>query len=252
MTAITRGHDSEFGLLKDGVLISALDVYDMNVEEYPEGRVFADNMNVELAINPVTTLSEFHSHTEALLSRIKDRGFDLHPGPMLEYPASALDHPMARVAGCMPDMSAYTLEQNEPPDFETLDAAVRTTGAHMHAQLDGARPDWYARWMDALVTLPLLIREEPSDRRTMYGAPGCYRPKDYGGEYRTLSSFWVQDPELREYVWTATHKAVELSHTTDPDEVDQWWDIPTAIARHDLTLARSCYDRLYIYGLEVL
>jgi len=252
MNAITIGHDSEFGLSKNGELISALDIYQTDIHEYPEGRVFADNLNVELAINPVTSLAEFHQYTEALLDTVRDQGFDLEIGPVVQYSPEHLTHPLAKIAGCMPDMNAYTEAVNEAPDFEQETTGKRTVGAHIHAQLDGARPDWYARWMDMIVTLPLLQVEQPSDRRTMYGGAGCYREKPYGGEYRTLSSFWVQDHGLREFIWNATHKAVELAHTTDPESVDDWWDIPTAIQTHDRKLAERCYDRLYIYGLEVL
>lgn len=251
MDSITRGSDCEFGLMDGGHLVSALEVYGDTVETYPEGRVFADNMNVEIAIDPVTDLATFHRYTEALLQTIKDKGFELHPGPVLNYPDVYLDDPAALISGCMPDFCAYTGEENVAPDFASLGTSTRTLGAHVHASLGGARPDWYARWMDILVALPLLSHEDPSERRSMYGGPGCYREKPYGGEYRTLSSFWVQDEDLRTFIWNATNKAVALSATTDPSTVAEWWEIPQAIAAHDLALAERCFDRLYIYGLEV-
>jgi hypothetical protein len=248
MQAITIGHDSEFGLLSDGALISALDVFDEDVFEDENGRYFADNINCEIAINPVTTLAEFHSKTEGLLAHVRSRGFEPLMQPTIHYPDTCLGHPLARIAGCNPDESAYLQARNEAPVFAEMDG-FRSCGGHIHAQLDGANPYWWARWMDAYVGLPLLLEEEPNERRRLYGGAGCMRVKPYGGEYRTLSNVWLDRPDLREFVWEGTHKAVERCKQADPEAIEDWWDIPTAIDTHDTELARRTVDRLYIYGV---
>ena len=246
--AITIGHDSEFGLNRFGHIWSALDAFGDEVFEDDNGRFFADNMNCEIAINPVTTLAEFHSKTEGLLSQVRDRGYSLIMKPVIKYPEKCLDHPMARISGCNPDLSAYHLEDNVSPDFAEMDS-TRSCGAHIHAALHGADPYRFARWMDMLVTLPMLKHEAKSTRRELYGKAGCMRVKPYGCEYRTLSNVWLDSNDRREFVWEMTHKAIELTRTTDPAIIDDWWDVPIAIDAHDIPLAQNCIDRLYIYGV---
>ncbi len=250
MQARTFGHDSEFGIKQGSMILSALDVYDDNVYEDEKGRYFADNMNVEIAINPVTTLKDWHGHTEHLLGKVRDQGYDLVMEPVIVYPDEALKHPTARISGCNPDYSPYFLRNNLAPDFADMDG-TRSCGAHVHAELRGEMVNWWARWMDIHVTLGLLAREKKSSRRSLYGQAGCLREKPYGGEYRALSNVWLDDPALREYVWEGSHKAIE-SAKIDPNTIDNWDEIPTAIDTHDIELAQRCLDRLYVYGVAKL
>jgi len=241
------GHDSEFGLSLGGRVVSALDV--LKPFEIKEGRGFPDNMNAEIAINPVSSLKEWHHNTEALLSYIRDQGFDLVMKPVIKYPNEALKHPDAYISGCNPDFSAYTMNENVAPNFAKMDS-TRSCGAHVHVSSDGLDPFNFTRWMDSYAALPLLIKEEVNDRRKMYGGAGCLRVKDYGAEYRTLSNVWINDEETREFVWEAAHKAVEMSKKQQSYVVDDWPDIPTAIDTHDINLARRIIDRMYIFGVS--
>lgn len=252
-TATQLAHDSEFTLARHGRPISALEVFNEDVHENDSGRWFADNMNVEIATRPVTTLADWHSTTADLIEQVRNHGegFDLMFEPVVTYPDQYLTHPLARISGCNPDFSAYFMEKNAAPDFAELDG-TRSNGAHVHADLHGGDPYWYARWMDMLIALPFLLHEKPSSRRTLYGKAGCLRVKDYGAEYRTLSNMWINDHAKREFVWEMTHKAAELSRTTDPAQVDDFHEVPQAIDTHDVELAQRCIDRLYIYGVTAL
>jgi hypothetical protein len=247
MSKRTIGHDSEFGLSRGGKIISALNVLER--VDMEEGSFFPDNMNCEIAITPVTTLKEFHRKTETLLGAVKDMGFDLLFDPVITYPDKFLDHPEAKIAGCLPDFSAYMMEQNIAPDLAA--DGKRSCGAHVHASLDDGNPYWFARWMDMYVALPLLQYESKSDRRAMYGAPGCLRVKPYGGEYRTLSNFWVHRKELRERVWEGTMKAAEKSKDSDPTDVSCWPEVYRAIMTHDLPLAADTMEALKQEGVYV-
>lgn len=250
--SITIGHDSEFALAQHGMAVSALDVFNEDVYEDIHGRYFADNMNMEIAINPVTSLKDFHGHTESLLDNVKGMtGYDLMFEPVIKYDSKYLSHPLALISGCNPDLNAYTEKVNEAPVFSEMDG-TRSLGGHIHAQLDGANPYWFARWMDMLVAVPLLQHETPSSRRELYGQAGCLRVKPYGAEYRTLSNVWLDSEDKREFVYEMTHRAVELAHTKDPNDVEQWWDVMLAINNHDLDLASQVMDRLYIYGVTAL
>jgi hypothetical protein len=242
------GHDSEFGLARGGIIQSALDVLGDVVHEDDNGRYFADNLNTEVAINPVSTLKDFHSKTEGLLGKVRDLGFDLLMEPVIKYPDSCLLHKDAFESGCNPDLSAYTEHTNSPPDFNKMDG-TRSCGAHIHTGDLSSDPINQSKWMDALITLPLLFKETPSERRKLYGGAGCLRYKPYGMEYRTLSNVWLDSPELREFVWERTHMALALSKSTDFSVIEDWWEIPQAIDQHDLVAAARLLDRLYIYGV---
>jgi len=247
MGALTVGHDSEGGLLLNGVITSALG--NLFPFETPDGRGFPDNMNFEIAINPVTTLKDFHSKTEGLLQGIRDRGFELLLEPTIKYPDEALKHPEAYISGCNPDYSAYTQLENKAPDFLKMDA-TRSCGAHVHVGDDQLDPYNFAKWMDAFVALPLLLKEKYNTRRSLYGGAGCLRVKPYGAEYRTLSNVWLASPELREFVWEGTHKAVEQSKKGEfTDVIPNWVDIPKSIDTHDIKTAKEAIDRLYIFGI---
>jgi hypothetical protein len=244
---MTMGHDGEGGLSLNGQFVSALD--GMLAFETKDGRAFPDNMNWEIAINPVTTLKEWHSKTENLLNGIRGQGYDLVFDPVIKYPDEALLNPDAYISGCNPDESAYTMDINTAPDFKVMDA-TRSCGDHVHVGVDGLDPYSFSRWMDLYVGIPLLFKEKPSNRREMYGKAGCLRVKDYGAEYRTLSNVWTGDKALREFVWEGTHKAVEASLKHDLFSIEDWHEIPTAIDTGDLALAQRVLDRLYILGVN--
>jgi len=246
MTTITIGHDSEFGLKHNGVLVSALD----HIKEYEggAGRYFPDNLNCEIAINPVDNLKDFHTYTDDLLDRIRLQGFDLVLEPTIKYPDEAMTHPLAYISGCNPDFSGYTEQKNKSPDFETMDG-TRSAGGHIHVGDDSLDVMNWIRWMDVFVGMPLLIKEPPNERRKLYGGAGAMRPKPYGGEYRTLSNIWISSPKMRDFVWEGTHKAVEMSKKMDTKDIEEWTDVPKSIDTHDVGLAQKTIDRLYLLGV---
>lgn len=249
MYKITVGHDSEFGLKVNNKLVSALDYFKTNYES-KAGRIFPDNMNCEIAINPVDNEKDFHQYTEELLGEVQRQGYELVMLPVIKYPDEAMENPLAYISGCNPDYSAYSMMENQAPDFNTMDS-TRSAGAHVHVGIDGLNVDNWARWMDIYVGLPSLKIEVPNKRRQLYGAAGALREKPYGGEYRTLSNVWINNPELRSFIWEGTHKAVEQSFKHDSREViSDWFEIPTAIDTHDLDLADHVINRLNFLGVK--
>ena len=241
------GHDSEFGLSKGGVIHSALSSLDSG--EVPEGRWFPDNLNAEIAISPVNTLKEWHHNTVVLLDKVRSQGFDLVMRPVIKYNDRDLSHPQALISGCNPDYNAYAGGvENEPPSFKTMDG-IRSCGAHVHVGEESIDPGRMSRWMDIYLGLPLLLKEERNTRRQLYGAAGCYRPKPYGTEYRTLSNVWLDSQTLREFVWEGTHRALEAARKGDIDQVEQWQDVVDSINNHDTVLAQQTIDRLYAWGV---
>lgn len=243
------GHDSEFGLLQNGQLVSALDV--MMREDYDDGSIFPDNANCEIAITPVATLIEFHRKTESLLDLVRDRGFELSMRPMLHYPKESEKHEDFVKSGCNPDYCAYTGDTNKAPDLSA--DRWRSCGAHIHLSDPDvkANPFGWAKWMDLYVGVPLLLEEEMSNRRKMYGGPGALREKPYGAEYRTLSNVWLDKPKLREFVWWNTLKALgQVKEGREFDSLVDWADVPNAIENHDVAAARRIINRTYALGVR--
>jgi hypothetical protein len=74
-----------------------------------------------------------------------------------------------------------------------------------------------AQNMDAFVAVPLMLhasqaqRAQEVQRRRMYGQAGSLRLKEYGIEYRTLSSLWTFDDALIDFVYEATEAAVRFT-----------------------------------------
>ena len=63
--------------------------------------------------------------------------------------------------------------------------------------------------LDRSLALASILWDDDTQRRTMYGQLGCFRPKPYGVEYRVLSNAWVKDERLAAWVFNAAKKAVE-------------------------------------------
>lgn len=122
--------------------------------------------------------------------------------------------PAALEFGCDPDKNAYTGDENPRPDSSTL---LRTAGGHIHFGLPigQAGNEQLVRMvvmaMDIYLGLPSVFIDRDKRRRELYGKAGAYRWKPYGGEYRTLSNFWIHSHELRLWVYHQTEQAVKAA-----------------------------------------
>src|SRR5690606_34543029 len=58
--------------------------------------------------------------------------------------------------------------------------------------------------LDITLGVTSKIWDRDTVRSSMYGAPGAFRPKSYGVEYRVLSNAWVNDARLRRIVFDIT------------------------------------------------
>lgn len=127
--------------------------------------------------------------------------------------------PGAIELGCDPDFNAWRDgEVNPRPDMEK---PIRTAGGHIHV---GWIPEGQiitdvtahtdecckvVKHLDyALGAWSLVEDKNGSLRRSMYGAPGAFRPKNYGVEYRVLSNFWIFRQPYRVGVFKRTMAAM--------------------------------------------
>ena len=65
------------------------------------------------------------------------------------------------------------------------------------------------KMMDIYLGLPSIVKDRDERRRSLYGKAGCFRLTPYGFEYRVLSSAMMATPELVEFVYNQTMKAID-------------------------------------------
>src|SRR5690606_27611941 len=99
---------------------------------------------------------------------------------------------------------------NDPPAAHTL---LRTAGGHIHVGYDNpdnAMSADIVLAMDVMLGVPSVLIDGDTRRRQMYGKAGCFRFKEYGLEYRTLSNFWIMSEERIRWAFRQTQQAVAV------------------------------------------
>lgn len=173
-----------------------------------------DNVMIEFNIPPceepqgfVTEINFVKDYLDQLV-RLYDYNLNFSASAYLDE--KFLKTPQALQFGCEPDLNVYLKEINEAPQ---AGGNLRTCGGHIHIGYDNPTQETsemivYA--MDIMLGLESLSLDKDTERRKMYGNAGCFRFKDYGVEYRTLSNFWIQNDELINWTFNKTQEAIEL------------------------------------------
>lgn len=226
----TIGADPEVFLQLNGEFVSAHDVLPGTKQEpflVNKGGVQVDGLAAEFNIDPAHSEEEFKNNldgvTNILQGMIGDREF-------LEQVSVKFSEDFARelpthslVLGCEADYNGWSLSDNQPPQGSEL---MRTAGGHVHVGgffSEGSPFKWkhfqkaarMSRIMDYTLGVYSILWDKDDERRGMYGQAGCFRPKKYGMEYRTLSNSWIFDPKLVSFVYRQTKLAAELFENTD-------------------------------------
>jgi len=134
------------------------------------------------------------------------------------YPEDQLQSVQAKTFGCDKSYNAYTEVEEDSPNNDT---SLRVAGGHVHVGLQDYADDLglmveLVKAMDVYLAVPLMMnttaaeREQEVMRREQYGRAGSFRIKEYGIEYRTLSSAWTFDDNLIAFVYEATANAVDF------------------------------------------
>ncbi len=186
------------------------------------GAYQVDGMAAEFNIDPASTFREFNSNIEKVMKQLQaalPKGYTLDSTPAVRFKpeifAAAPDK--AKMLGCSPDFNAWTNEINPPPK-DLDDPYLRCLGGHLHVGwTEGAdlsdqqhlmncrdlvkQFDWFlGGWSTKMDSDPT--------RRNLYGRAGACRFKNYGVEYRVLSSFWVTSRDRRLSVWNRMQQAI--------------------------------------------
>ena len=219
MTQILVGADPEVFVKQHGKFVSAHGLINGNKEKpqaVPFGAVQVDGMALEFNINPAKDTDEFVHNITAVFEHLKSMvpGYEVAVVPVADFSLDYIaSQPLeARELGCNPDFDAYTGGVNQKPQAER---PMRTAAGHVHIgwgeDLDGHGDQCRAATiqMDFFLGLPSLFYDDDVRRRSMYGKAGCYRPKSYGVEYRTLSNAWLMSKERMAWVHRATVRGMQ-------------------------------------------
>jgi len=227
---ITIGADPEMLCVKDGGYIAVQECGITGTKEVPQllpmgGNAQRDNVAVEFAVPPADNKVAFVQNIGDTLMDLLDalpEGVDIDIVPSANFPVSQLTHPECMEFGCDPDMNAWTMRENIPPE-DAEKSTFRSCGGHIHVGfVEGSGNDFLKdidgkamtiRLMDCfhgMVATVLDNSEAAIARRDLYGKPGCFRPTDYGVEYRTLSNFWIQHPKMVELMYCLTMDVMKI------------------------------------------
>lgn len=222
MTKFTFGSDPEFMLFHKDQLKSAIGV--LPVKESPEkisGHGFyCDNVLAEIAVKPASTKAESLEAIGESLSILSDliKDYKFKVLAAAEYPAKELKGNLARLAGCNPEWSVYSLTVIEPPEkmvdfmdgYYYFKVPFRTAGGHIHlgSELFSDPLEIFnvIRMMDLFIGVPSIFMDtDPTskERRKAYGVAGSHRVPEEGNrlEYRPLGNFWFSSPEHVELIY---------------------------------------------------
>lgn len=191
-----------------------------------KGAVQVDGLALEFNIDPSSSFEEFDFNLDTVMSILQDMvpGYEFMDGSSVIFDEKFLETipKEALVIGCEADYNAYTLADNPKPPEAAL---MRTTGGHVHVGGFTATNEFspvhfntsarLARILDETIGLPSLLWDKDDVRRQMYGKGGCFRPKKYGMEYRTLSNKWIFNKKVRQFVYQGVEEALKLMFNAD-------------------------------------
>lgn len=235
---VTIGADPEFFVAKKGKVVSAYGLIPgdkKNPLKVKNGAVQVDGMALEFNIDPAKDYKQFDENITSVMGQLRQmtEGYEFKIEPVAEFGKKYIDEQpqKAKELGCDPDYNAYTGVQNPVPDG---DRGFRTASGHIHIgwkkvgdkdwpdEIDPMDPGHFAaccaltKTLDAYLGIYSLAWDSDVKRRELYGAPGAFRPKPYGMEYRVLSNKWLDNPDLRAFIYGNTVRAFN-DLLKDPD-----------------------------------
>jgi hypothetical protein len=238
MNPYTIGCDPEFFGMKAGQFVAMIPFVDGTKDEpapLPNGGfVMRDNVAVEFGIPPARTVSQWVENINITLADMKEYlpdDIELVAVPSAHFPRKELNHDEAKEFGCDPDFNAWSGEKNKPPEGCST-STFRSCGGHIHVgYVQGSGNDFLLddygklrviRTMDCFHGMFSTILDNSPEaiaRRKLYGKAGCFRPTDYGVEYRTLSNFWCQTDNLKRLMYYLTDDVLTVVRETDDEYV---------------------------------
>lgn len=178
-----------------------------------DGMVQVDGMALEFGVAPCYTEDQFLKRVKSVYRQLEamlPKGLSLRLEPVAVFSQKVMDKqpPEALELGCDPDFNGYTSRLNPIPIL--YNPNMRSAGGHIHfgwGKFDRLRAEHIlacsalAVELDYYLGVPSIAWDNNTMRRNIYGAPGAFRPKPYGMEYRTLSNQWLRSDDTIRFVY---------------------------------------------------
>lgn len=220
---ILVGADPEVFMFQNGKPISAhgaIKGTKDNPFKVENGAVQVDGMALEFNIDPAENAEQFTAHIRKVMQQLSAMvpGYELNPVPVAHFGMEYINtQPREAIElGCNPDFNAW--EDGQPNPRPNAQTPFRTGAGHVHIgwtkdmdQFDVGHREaciMVTRQMDYYLGLGSLLFDSDNQRRQMYGAPGAFRYKPYGCEYRVLSNAWLRSDKLIQWVFDRTVQGV--------------------------------------------
>jgi Phage phiEco32-like COOH.NH2 ligase-type 2 len=223
MSQILVGCDPEVFVKQGGLFKSAYGLIrgdKKNPQKIRRGAVQVDGMALEFNIDPAATEDEFCINVQDVFAQMCKMvpEYEVVVSPVANFDEAYMKaQPFeALELGCDPDFNAW--EHGAVNQKPNGNRPMRTASGHVHiGWTNGAdiedgdhlnKCHMATRQLDFFLGLPSLVYDNDKLRREMYGKAGCYRPKSYGVEYRTLSNAWLKSETLMRWVFRNTVKGI--------------------------------------------
>lgn len=223
---VSVGADPELFLINDkGVPVSAYGVIPGSKHApfaVDNGAIQVDGMALEFNINPATDEERFVQNLNSVMATMSSMlpyNNSISMVPVAEFGSEYIQSQPddAKRLGCEPDFDAWRGGMmNRPPNGEL---PFRTAAGHVHigwTKVDDALDYNHIqdccgviKQMDFFLGMPSLLFDKDTKRRMMYGKPGCFRPKEYGVEYRVMSNQWLLSDDLKRWVFRNVKAGME-------------------------------------------
>lgn len=213
-----------------------------------------DNVAVEFGIPPAHSKEAFISDVSYVMDYLKvyleEKDLMLSCTASAMFPKDQLSDPRALIFGCEPDFNAWTAKRNPRP--KARNKSLRSCGGHVHVGFDNPNKEsveLLMQTLDLFLGVPSVLYDEDTQRRELYGKAGSFRYKPYGGEYRTLSNWWVAKPEFTGYIYDQVQDAVAFLQAGSRIEADDIKAITDTINNSNDVIALDLMDA---YGVNTL
>lgn len=164
-----------------------------------EGNIPVSHSREEF-INNITKLRKYFEN------KVSKYDYSISPNGVEYFPDRMLESPEGMEFGCSTVVSSWVSKnkiRESRPTPSLIDVKYRVSGFHIHFGLEKEPTDPVLSWdlligrlFDVFLTIPSHnIKPEP-ERLQSYGLYGIIRPKIYGVECRTLSTFFTQEQWL--------------------------------------------------------
>lgn len=207
---ITYGSDPEFFIVDmAGKAVSSIGIIPGN-KENPKNlssgySILKDNvlleMNIPMSENKDEFVNNMKKAKEMAMDILTDYNCTIHEEDVMEFEYDQLQHPEAREFGCSPYENAWEGFTVTAPSLEN--ANFRVAGFHLHIGYDTEYDmpkeiinTFIAKALDVFLLVPARNIHSDPRREFNYGAPGSFRHKPYGLEYRALGGFFTKDEYL--------------------------------------------------------